>query len=100
MKGTAVQRPFEGSDQGAPGGQGVGWNRRRKMEEGKGGVSGGEKLRKVSRHIHKAKCRDRKQVAWGWKRREDWGVMPRGMQFLYETMENGLISIEMVTAQL
>ena len=49
MKGTAVQRPFEGSDQGAPGGQGVGWNRRRKMEEGKGGVSGGEKLRKVSR---------------------------------------------------
>ena len=48
VKRTAVQRPFEGNDQGARGGQGVGWNRRRKMKSG-GGDSGGEKLRKVSR---------------------------------------------------
>jgi len=33
VKRTAVQRPFEGNDQGALGGQGVGWNRRRKVEE-------------------------------------------------------------------
>ena len=33
VKGTAVQRPFEGNDQGALGGQGVGQSRRRKMEE-------------------------------------------------------------------
>lgn len=88
MKGTAVQRPFEGrirEHQEAKVLGGVGEENGRGGEEG---VSGGEKLRKVSRQYpQKGNVWRQKAGCLGLEEGGDCGVMPRSMQFLYETME-------------